>query len=195
LRTGVGVRFSTGFGAARGADAGVTDVLRDDRDTEAVVGRADGELVCCEVAGAGEGEAARATGRADVVVADEATTGGSGVGTARADSDERCAGRDAGAVAPVFDGFEADDVANPPGGASGAGIGVPPAAQLVAGQRNATMQTPAASESRQSRRDDVQLDTTSLPFGASRYVGRRTCVNGAGVAAGRPAATTLPSSR
>ena len=84
--------------------------------------------------------------------ADEPTTGASGVGTVALVAE--------GAGFVRFDGVE-DDVANPPGGSSGAGIGVPPAAQPAAGQANATRQAPNASESRLSRRDDVHLDTTS----------------------------------
>ncbi len=144
----------------------------------------------CEVSGAGAAGAALVTGRFGAVAAPEdETAGASGVGTACADSDARFTGRDAGAVA-AFVGFEVEDVANPPGGSSGAGIGVPPAAKPTAGQANATMQTPAATESRLSRRDDVHLDTTSPPF-RSLTVRRltHTCQYAARVAAGRPAAT------
>ncbi|HET6600320.1 MAG TPA: hypothetical protein VFG57_00040, partial [Gaiella sp.] len=108
--------------------------------------------------------------------ADEPTTGASGVGAAGAGFEDSVGFGDVVA-------FE-DDVANPPGGSSGAGMGVPPAPQPASGQANATRQAPTASESRPSRRDDVHLDTYVPPFEASRYVGRHTRVNTDGVAAG-----------
>jgi hypothetical protein len=165
FRAGAGFAFGSGFGAARGMRGGVTAVVTG-RDAEVV-------LAAREVSGAGAAGAVLVTGRFGVVATVEAATAGaSGVGTACADSDARFAGRDAGAAAAfTFDGFEVEDVAKPPGGSSGAGIGVPPAAQPTAGHANATMQTPAATESRLSRRDDVHLDTHVPPFGASRYVG------------------------
>jgi hypothetical protein len=163
FRGAVACDFGVWLGAARTFRDGVTVVVTG-RDVEVALG-------ACEVSAAGAACPTPATGRFGAGAAvEDATTGASGVGTARADSDARFAGRDAGA-AGAFDGVEVEDVANPPGGSSGAGIGVPPAAQPAAGQPNATTQTHAATESRLSRRDDVHLDTTSLPFGDSRYVG------------------------
>jgi len=145
FRAGAGFGFALGFGAARVVRDGVVDVT---------TGRGAGAwLVCRETAGDGVAVAALTTTRGFVAgAADEPTTGASGVGTVAFVGE--------GASVVAFDDFE-DDVANPPGGSSGAGIGVPPAAQPAAGQANATRQAPTASESRLSRRDDVHLDTTS----------------------------------
>ena len=145
FRVGAGFGFALGFGAARLVRDGVVDV------TTGCGAGLDGR----ETAGDGVAVAVLTTTRGFVATgaADEPTTGASGLGTVAAGF----AGCD-GFV--DFDDFD-DDVANAPGGSSGAGIGVPPAAQPAAGQANATRQAPTASESRLSRRDDVHLDTTS----------------------------------
>jgi len=143
FRVGAGFGFALGFGAARLVRDGVVDV------TTGCGAGLDGRET------AGDGVAVLTTTRGFVATgaADEPTTGASGLGTVAAGF----AGCD-GFV--DFDDFD-DDVANAPGGSSGAGIGVPPAAQPAAGQANAARQAPTASESRLSRRDDVHLDTTS----------------------------------
>ena len=150
--------FAFGFRVGAGFRVGVTigfDTERAVRDevVDVLTGRVAGVGLDRRVtAGAGVAVAALTATRGFVATGaeDEATTGASGVGTVAADFADF-----AGCV-----GFD-DDVANPPGGSSGAGIGVPPAAQPAAGQANATRQEPNASESRLGRRDDVHLDTTS----------------------------------
>ena len=148
FRVGAGLGFGVtiGFATARAVRDGVVDVVTGRVAGAGLVGRAS--------AGDGVAVALVTTIRGFVATgaADEPTTGASGVGTVA------LVGEGAGVVR--FVGVE-DDVANPPGGSSGAGIGVPPAAQPGAGQANATRQAPNASESRLSRRDDVHLDTTS----------------------------------
>ena len=148
FRVGAGFGFALGFGAARVVRDGVVDVT-----TGCVAGAGlDGR----ETAGDGVAVAVLTTTRGFVATgaADEPTTGASG----RRHRRRRAA--TAATASCDFDDFD-DDVANAPGGSSGAGIGVPPAAQPAAGQANATRQAPTASESRLSRRDDVHLDTTS----------------------------------
>ena len=148
FRVGAGFGFGVtlGFDTARAVRDGVVDVVTGRVAGAGLDGRA--------TVGEGVAVALLTTTRGFVATgaADEPTTGASGVGTVA------FVGEAAGVVR--CDGFE-DDVANPPGGSSGAGIGVPPAAQPAAGQANATRQAPTASESRASRRDDVHLDTTS----------------------------------
>lgn len=170
LRTGLvaGFGFAAGCGAGRIVREGVTAATTGR-------GRIDGVAAAGEESGVGDEAVLGATCVVVAIVGAEATTSGaSGVGIAWADSAALFgASREVGA-----DGFDAADVVNPPGGSSGAGIGVPPAARLVAGHASAAMQTPTTTESRVSRRDDVHVGTTtSLPFGVSRYVGRRTRVN------------------
>jgi hypothetical protein len=146
FRVGAGFGFALGFGAARLGRDGVVDVV-----TGRVVGVGlDGRATT----GEGVAVALLTTARGFVATgaADEPTTGASGVGTVA------FVGEGAGVV--PCEGFD-DFVANAPGGSSGAGIGVPPAAQPAAGQANAARQAPTASESRLGRRDDVHLDTTS----------------------------------
>ena len=150
FRVGAGFRFGVaiGFDTARAVRDDVVDV---------VTGRVDGaELDGRVTAGDGVAVAALTSTRGFVATGfeDEATTGASGVGTIAAEVADFA--DFAGCCVDLDDG-----VANPPGGSSGAGIGVPPAAQPAAGQANATRQAPTASESRPSRRDDVHLDTTS----------------------------------
>lgn len=150
FRTGAGLGFALGFGAARVVRDGVVDVA---------TGRgAGGGLDGRETAGDGVAVAVLTTtgGFVATVVAEELTTGASGVGTARAGFEDVVGFADVVAFG--------DDVANPPGGSSGAGIGVPPAPQPAAGKAHATRQAPTASESRPSRRDDVHLDTYVPPF-------------------------------
>jgi len=161
FRAGTGRGFALGFGAAGVVRDGVVDV-----ETGRGVGAGlDGRVA----AGAGVAVLTTARGFVGTGAADEPTTGASGVGTARAGFEDWVDFEDLVAVE--------DAVANPPGGSSGAGIGVPPAAHAAAGQANAARQAHTASKSRLSRRDDVHLDTYVPPFGASRYVGRRTRVN------------------
>ena len=144
FRVGAGFGFALGFGAARLGREGVVDV------TTGCGAGLDGRAT----AGEGVAVALLTTARGFVATgaADEPTTGASGVGTVA------FVGEGAGVV--PCEGFD-DFVANAPGGSSGAGIGVPPAAQPAAGQANAARQAPTASESRLGRRDDVHLDTTS----------------------------------
>ena len=148
FRVGAGFGFALGFGAARLVRDGVVDV------TTGCGAGLDGR----ETAGDGVAVAVLTTTRGFVTTgaADEPTTGASGVGTGDADF-AGCDGCDGFVDVDDFD----DDVANAPGGSSGAGIGVPPAAQPAAGQANAARQAHTASKSRLSRRDDVHLDTTS----------------------------------
>ena len=148
FRAGAGFRFGVtiGFDTAR-------VVLDGDVDVEVVTGRVAGAgLDARATAGEGVAVALLTTTSGFVAAAGAPTTGASGVGTVAFVSE--------GAGVAGCDVFD-DDLANPPGGSSGAGIGVPPAAQPAAGQANATKQAPTASESRLSRRDDVHLDTTS----------------------------------
>ena len=149
FRVGAGLGFGVtiGFATARAVRDGVVDVMTGRVAGAGLDGRAS--------AGDGVAVALLTTIRGFVATgaADEPTTGASGVGTVALVARGSAASCD-------FDDFD-DDVANPPGGSSGAGIGVPPAAQPAAGQANATRQAPTASESRLSRRDDVHLDTTS----------------------------------
>src|SRR4029079_7274893 len=77
------------------------------------------------------------------------------------------------------------------GGSSGPGTGIPPAGGAPRGPATASAHPPATSASRTSRRDDVRMGTTSLPFEASPYVGRRPCVNTPG---GGPPAFRCPPS-
>jgi len=148
FRVGAGFRLGVtiGFATERVVRDGVVDV---------VTGRGVGVgLDRRATAGEGVAVALLMTTRGFVATgaADEPTTGASGVGTVA------FVGEGAGVV--PCEGFD-DFVANAPGGSSGAGIGVPPAAQPAAGQANAARQAPTASESRLGRRDDVHLDTTS----------------------------------
>jgi hypothetical protein len=149
-----GARFGFGFAVDVGfaVDLGGVEEVRDEV-LGVVTGRGAGVGVA---AGGGVAATTRRFGAAGAV---EATTGASGVGTARVDF----TGADDCDRLEGFEAFEdfVDVVANPPGGSSGAGIGVPPAAHPAAGQTNATRQAPIATGSRLSRRDDVHPDTTS----------------------------------
>ena len=111
-----------------------------------------------------------------VVVAEAAASGGSGVGTDGVDAALRLAGAGVEPVLLVAEGFVVASATSEVG-ASGAGIGVPPAASAPTGQASAKTQAPAASTSCLNRRDDVRLDIPSLPFGPSRYVGGYVGVN------------------
>jgi hypothetical protein len=173
---GFGLGFGTtrcrspAFGGAEAARAGAVDVATG-RGVGA--GRGVGVAVTARWT-SGDGTDAEALGLAAAATGVEATTGASGVGTAAAG----------------LDGFD-DVVADGVGGSSGAGIGVPPAAQPAAGQAKKTRQAPTATDSRLSRRDDVHLDTTSPlsePHGTS--VDARVSIR-ARVAADGSAATLL----
>ncbi|HET7515469.1 MAG TPA: hypothetical protein VFJ60_11765 [Gaiella sp.] len=162
-------RRSAAFGGAVAARAGV-DVATG-RGVGA--GRGVGVAVTARWT-SGDGADADALGLAAAATGAEATTGASGVGTAAAG----------------LDGFE-DVGADGVGGSSGAGIGVPPAAQPVAGQASATRQAPNATDSRLSRRDDGRLNTTSpLSESHGTSVDARVSIR-ARVAADGSAATLL----
>ena len=154
----------------RRVEAGSTAWLRPERNPVSV-SRPCSEPTCFVVA---------------IVGADATTSGASGVGIAWADSADRFgASRERGA-----EGFDAADAVNPPGGSSGAGIGVPPAATLVAGHASAAMQTPTTTESRVSRRDDVHVGTPrpSLSESHGTSVDVHVSIRWSRAAAGCPAA-------
>ena len=143
--------------------------------------------------GSGAGTAACFAVGAFAVVLDAAEIGASGVGTLGAGSATRFALGALGAV--VGAEVLTVEVWYAGGGSSGAGIGVPPAAQPFAAHARAARQAPVPSTPPLSRRDDVHMDIPSLPFEPHRtsegiFVSTVTRGAAAGCPAAAPHVTT-----
>ena len=176
FRCAFGLCLGFGFGAARGEvnverAAGLVA-----RTVLPALARGEVEVLLVDDAdaapgeGSGAGSATCFAGGAFDAVADAAVIGASGAGTAcAASATTRFALGDVGVV--VLPAVLTVDARYVGGGSSGAGIGVPPAAQPFPGQANATRQNPAPTTPPLSRRDDVHVGTTSLPFEPHRTSG------------------------
>ena len=143
--------------------------------------------------GSGAGTAACFAVGTFAVVLDAAEIGASGVGTLGAGSATRFALGALGAV--VGAEVLTVEVWYAGGGSSGAGIGVPPAAQPFAAHARAARQAPMPSTPPLSRRDDVHMDIPSLPFEPHRtsegiFVSTVTRGAAAGCPAAAPHVTT-----
>jgi hypothetical protein len=150
------------------------------RDVTGVLGTTGVECVACATSGTGA-DVPLVTG-ARATRTGTAASGASGLGTGTVDSTVGFVDRDttfagdttfARVGAAVAGAASTDCVVSTagPGGSSGPGIGIPPAASAAAGDASASAPATARIDLRLSRRDDVHAGTPSLPFESSRYVG------------------------